>query len=237
MNSQATAGAWRSSDSALSRSYQDRQWVRDTSTTPPRQQQAPSWLGQPDGPRATRDRDSRVEVGELSGVFAGMARPSPLATLLHKQRAGIIRVFRLREMGDSGRSRHRALRVELLAFTPDSKQIAAGLSDTTIVISGCAADELTSARGVRRCPEFPLRSATKCGCCHRSSEPFGVDPDGRNPVAPVYAARERRPQPDEAPSPRSRRDESRRGRIRLPSARFRIRKAAMAMLGSDVRTQ
>ena len=123
-----TAGAWRSSDEARQADQAGRRAERFLD----RPSEHDPLARQPDGPRAPRDRDPRVHR-DFPGVFSGWARRSLPAPLLHPER-GIIRIFRLQDKQEIQTFEAPCYSIQSLCFTPDGKQIVAGLSDTSIVI-------------------------------------------------------------------------------------------------------
>ena len=63
-----------------------------------------------------------------------MGRPSPSAPCRFDPARGIIRIFRLRDKQEIQTIESPCPWIEALGFTPDGKQIVAGLLDTSIVI-------------------------------------------------------------------------------------------------------
>ena len=72
---------------------------------------------------------------QLPGAFSGWAvhRRRLLLTLYPPAR-GIIRIFRLRDKREIQTIESPCAWIDALCFTPDGKQIVAGLQDTSIVI-------------------------------------------------------------------------------------------------------
>ena len=130
VSSRPTARAWRSSDKVARKEIKlaDGRTRLDSSI----RREHDRLARQPDGPRSPRDRDPRVPRG-LPGVFSGRAGHRRRNLSFHAER-GIIRIFRLRDKREIQTIETPCPWIAALSFTPDGKQIVAGLSDTSIVI-------------------------------------------------------------------------------------------------------